>query len=185
MGFFRNDGVYIYQWENTWDGLYWMCSFSQEIDPLDKKKKGKQNPCSCTFFDVKVLQRNMRRGLFLCVLGQLQMSIWLHLPEDWKRKRRFWVSGYCTHVYTKCGNYLCSLIFPTASLLLAKQMFLTGYCLAVCKHLLPEMFPRVWRFLVHHVFLQKSLAPSVTPILAHLIWKLHFSWVPVWFNYDN
>lgn len=47
-----------------------------------KNKKGNEKTCSCTFFDVKVLQRNMRRGLFLCVLGQLQTSLWLHLPED-------------------------------------------------------------------------------------------------------
>lgn len=121
-----------------------------------KNKKGNEKTCSCTFFDVKVLQRNMRRGLFLCVLGQLQTSLWLHLPEDWKRKRQFWVCGYCAHVYTKCGNYPCSLIFPTASLLLAEQMFLTGYCLAVCKHLLPETFPRAWRLLVH-----RCLSPEV------------------------
>lgn len=114
-----------------------------------KNKKGNKKLAAVHFLMWKFYRETRGEDFCSVTWVSCRWVFWLRLPKDWKRKRQFWVSGYYTHVYTKRGNYPCSLIFPTAALLLAKQMFLTGYCLAVCKQLLPETFPRVCRLLVH------------------------------------
>lgn len=68
----------------------------------------------------------------------------------------------------------CSLIFPTDGLLLAKQMFLTGYCLAVCKQLLSETFPRAGALLVHQYLSPVVLVTFCDPNCRKLYLKVSF-----------
>lgn len=128
-----------------------------------KNKKGNKKLAAVHFLMWKSYREACGEDFCPMTWVSCRRIFWLRLPKDWKRKRRFWVSAYHIHVYSKWGNYPCSLIFPSASLLLAKQMFLTGYCSAVCKQLLPETFPGACSFLVHRCLSPEVLGSSCDP----------------------
>lgn len=161
MGSHRKDELFIYHKENTSDDLCWACSSSQEISSKDGYK-GKQKCYSCMFLYLKGLQRNVfTEGV--CSTTQVSFRE-VSLVTSSRRKKKTvmseWLLYTCLHKVWKLYATR-SLIFPTDGMLLAKQMFLTGYSLAVCKQLLSETFPGAYTLLV-------CWYPS--PPVCHLLW---------------
>lgn len=135
-----------------------------------KNKKENKKLTAAYFLLWKVCREACAEGF--CSATQVScQQVRLPLPEDWKRMRQLWGSGYYTCLHKVWKLYAtCSLIFPTDDLLLAKQMFLTEYCLAVCKQLLSETLPKVYTFLVHRYLCSPALFVTLT--VANLIWVL-------------
>lgn len=101
--------------------------------------------------------------------------VWLPLSEDKKEETVMseWSLYTCLHKVWKL-HATCSLVFPADSLLLAKQMFLTEYSLAVCKQLLSETFPRTYTLLVHWYLSPVVLVTFCDPDCCKPFFKVSF-----------
>lgn len=128
---------------------------------LKMDTKGNRNVTAACFSTWRVCREMYLQRVFALQLRSAsEKLVWLLLPEE--RKRQLWVNGYYTRLHKVWKLYATrSLIFPTDGMLLAKQMFLTGYSLAVCKQLLSETFPGAYTLLV-------CWYPS--PPVCHLLW---------------